>query len=376
MQPATAPSDLRPTVMEVNLSALTHNLRAIRTRVGNAKIMPVVKANAYGHGMVECARALSDAGADSFGVALAEEGIELRRAGITQPILVFGGLWQAQINDYLDHDLEITAPSLEKIQAIDAVAERRRVRAKVHLKIDTGLGRIGVQHDRLPRFADGILACQNLEVVGVYSHLATAEDTDKTFAETQVARFRAGLDYLHGRGIRWQTAHLANSAAILNLPNSYFDMVRPGLALYGVAPARALENVLPLQPVMSLKSTVVYFKTVAAGQGISYGQKWRAPQQTRIVTVPVGYGDGILRALSGRGEVLIHGRRYPMVGNICMDQLMVNIRNGEAYNGDPVVLIGRQEGEEITVAQIAEAIGTAPHEVLTALNLRVPRVYL
>lgn len=367
----------RPSVMQVDLSALAHNLAAIRARVGTAKIMATVKANAYGHGLVECAAALEKAGADAFGVALVEEGIALRRAGITAPILVYGGLWREQIGDYLIHDLDITAPSVEKLQTIDAAAKQHGKRARVHLKIDTGLGRIGVQHDRLPRFADGILACKNIQIVGVYSHLATAEDENKTFAELQISRFKSALDYLRSRGITWQIAHIANSAAVMNLPDSYFDMVRPGLALYGVSPSRALEETLPLRPVMSLTSTVVYFKTVDKGAGISYGQNWHAPEQTRIITLPIGYGDGILRAMSGRGQVIIRGAKHPMVGNICMDQLMVDIGPaGEAFNGEKVFIIGEELGERITVLDIAEAIGTTPHEILTALNLRVPRVYL
>jgi alanine racemase len=366
----------RPTVMTVDLAALRHNLAAIRARVGHAKIMATVKANAYGHGMLKCAETLQNAGVDAFGVALAEEGITLRQAGIRVPILVYGGLHAEQIEDYLTHDLDITAPSLEKIQAIDAAAMKLKKRARVHLKIDTGLGRIGVQHDRLPRFADGILACKNLDIIGVYSHLATAEDPDKTFAELQIQRFQASLDYLHQRGISWQTAHIANSGTVLNLPKSYFDMVRPGLSLYGVAPARHLENVLPLRPVMNLKSTVVYFKAVNAGQGISYGQTWHAHEPTRIVTLPIGYGDGILRAMSGCGEVLIRGVRHPMVGNICMDQLMVDIGPaGEAYNGDEVIIIGKQGTQSITVLDLAKAANTVPHEALTALNQRVPRIY-
>ena len=365
----------RPTVMRIDCSALTHNLKAIRSHVGGAKIMATVKANAYGHGMVDCAQALAAAGVDAFGVALAEEGIALRHAGITAPILVYGGLWTGQLADYLDHNLDITASSLEKIQAVDAAAAQRNIRVRVHLKIDTGLGRIGVQHDRLPRFADGILAFKHIDIIGVYSHLATAEDADKTFAQIQIERFRKSLDYLQARGIRWQFAHIANSAAILNFPNAMFDMVRPGLALYGVAPARALATILPLRPAMSLTSTIVYCKTVDAGAGISYGQKWHAPLQTRIVTVPIGYGDGLLRALSGRGEVMIRGKRYPIVGHICMDQLMVDIGDDEAFNGDDVIIIGELNGEHMSVLDLAEASGTAPHEILTALNARVPRVY-
>jgi alanine racemase len=373
--------------MQIDLSALVHNLALVRAQAHGAKIMATVKANAYGHGLVECAAALQVAGVDAFGVALPEEGIALRRAGITAPILVYGGLWQEQLSDYLDYDLQITAPSVEKLQAIDAAVAARHqkgqpapAKAGVHIKIDTGLGRIGVQHDRLPRFVDGLLSCQHLDIVGVYSHLATAEDTDTSFAELQITRFRAALDYLQSRGITWQYAHIANSAAILNLPSSYchpFNMVRPGLALYGVAPSRALENVLPLRPVMTLSSRVVYFKTLPRGAGISYGQTWHTPHETRIATLPLGYGDGLLRALSNRGAVLIRGQRAPMVGNICMDQLMVDLGpDGTAYNGDEAIFIGTQGGQRISVLDLAEAAQTTPHEILTSLNLRVLRHYL
>ena len=273
---------LRPTVMTVDLNALRHNFAVIRARVGTAKIMATVKANAYGHGMVECAKTLENAGADAFGVALAEEGMTLRQAGITKPILVYGGLWAEQIDDYLFHDLDITASSLEKLYAIDAAAEKSKKPARVHLKIDTGLGRIGVQHDRLPKFADGILACKHVDIVGVYSHLATAEAEDKTFAELQIQRFRNSLEYLRSRSIHWQTAHIANSGAILNLSNGYFDMVRPGLALYGVAPDRHLENILPLQPVMNLKSTVVYFKFVNAARVLVTARLGTRPSQRAL----------------------------------------------------------------------------------------------
>lgn len=369
-------SELRPTVMEVDLTALQHNLRTIREHIGDKKIMAVVKANAYGHGLAESARAFAAAGADYFGVALVEEGIELRRAGITQPILVFGGLFGAQIHHYLEHDLDITASSIDKLHAIDEAAAAAGKIARVHLKIDTGMGRIGVQYDRLPPFADAILACRHIHIAGVFSHLATAEDPDQTFAKTQIERFKSSLDYLQSRGIRWELAHLANSAAVLALPESYFDMVRPGIALYGVAPSVQMQNILPLRPAMTLKSRVVYFKVLEAGNSVSYGQSWQADGTTRIVTIPIGYGDGYFRDLSNQGEVLIRGQRYPIVGKVCMDQMMANIRNGTAYNGDEVVLIGHQGGQSITVTEIAEKIGTTPHEILTSTNLRVPRVYL
>jgi len=377
MQTAIAPQELRPTVMQVDLSALTYNLQTIRAHVGDAKVMAVIKANAYGHGLVECARQLAADGADYFGVALVEEGIELRRAGIHTPILVFGGIWGAQIHHYLDYDLDITASSADKLRAIDEAAAAANKRARVHLKIDTGLGRIGVQWDRLPPFADAILTTQHCDIIGVFSHFATADESDQTFAHEQLRRFQTSLDYLRSHGITWRLAHMANSAAILTLPESTFGMVRAGIALYGVAPNTHLQNTLPLRAAMELKSKVVYFKVISAGQGISYGQHWHAARDTRIVTVPVGYGDGYFRRLSGRGEVLIRGRRHPIVGNVCMDQMMVDIGpDGEAYNGDDVVLIGAQDGQKITVAELAEVLETTPHEILTSTNLRVPRVYI
>jgi len=361
----------RPTVMEVDLSALTHNLQAIRAHVGKAKkIMAVVKANAYGHGLIECARQLEADSVDYFGVALVEEGLELRRRGITKPILVFGGLYQEQLNTYLEYDLDVTASSTDKLLAIEAAALAHGTTARVHLKIDTGMNRVGVQHDRLASFADAVLECKNIHIAGVYSHFAVAEDTDQHFTQIQIARFENALYYLKVRNIPWDLAHLANSAGLLGFPNSHFDMVRPGLALYGAAPAPHLENILPLRPAMMLKSQVVYFKVIHAGQAISYGQKWQTDHDTRIVTVPIGYGDGYSRRLSGCGEVLIRGHRYPIVGTICMDQLMVDIGWDEAFNGDEVVLIGRQGSEEITTAELAETLETAPHEILTSTNLR------
>jgi len=376
MRPAIGPEELRPTVMEVDLSALTHNLQTIRAHIGGAKIMAVVKANAYGHGLIECAQRLESNGVDYFGVALVEEGIELRRAGITKPILVFGGIWGAQIRHYLDYNLDITASSVDKLRAIDEAAASANKRARIHLKIDTGLGRIGVQYDRLPPLADVVLATRHCDIMGVFSHFASAE-SDSDFTQLQLDRFHTALDYLRSRGITWQFAHIANSAAVLAHPQSHLDMVRPGLALYGVAPTTQMQNILSLRAAMTLKSKIVYFKVIHVGQGISYGQRWHATQDTRIVTIPVGYGDGYFRRLSGRGEVLIRDHRYPIVGTVCMDQMMVDIKsNGTAYNGDEVVLIGRQGHQEITVAELAETLETAPHEILTSTNLRVPRVYL
>ena len=365
----------RPTEMEVNLDAIIHNVRVVRKHVAPAKVMIVVKANAYGHGLVEVATLLEREGVDAFGVALVEEGIVLRNAGITIPILVFGGMLGGQIRNYIDYNLDITASSVGKLEAIDATAKAIGSRARVHLKIDTGMGRIGVQYYNARGLIEAASRCSHSDIVGMFSHFATAEEGDTSFAKEQLSRFNEVLNILSDFPNVKPLRHMANSAAALAFPESRFDMIRTGLLAYGIAPAPHLKVLLPLRPAISLKTKVVYFKVLPPGAGVSYGRTWICDRESRIVTLPVGYGDGFLRALSNCGEVLIRGKRYPIVGKICMDQMMVNVGQGEAYNGDEVVLIGRQGSEEITVSEIAERAGTVEHEVLTSTNLRVPRRY-
>lgn len=367
------PISMRPTILDIDLDVLLENYEKIRRRVAPAKVMAVLKANAYGHGLIACARHLEQAGADAFGVALLEEGIALRRAGIQTPILVFGGIVGGQIKHFLDYNLDLTASSISKLEAIEAEAKARGKRARAHLKIDTGMERIGVHHYSAAGLFRRAQSCEHCDVVGIFSHFATAAESDLSFAAEQLHRFNTVCQQwtLPGMPVR----HIANSGAILQLPGSYLDMVRAGICLYGVYPERPLAGRLELRPVMSLKSEVVYFKVVKAGSGISYGHTWRAETDTRVVTIPIGYGDGYPRALSNTGRVLIRGLSYPIVGRVCMDQIMVNIGLGEAYNGDEVVLIGQQGPSSITVEELAERAGMIPYELLTALNLRVPRRY-
>lgn len=368
------PHTLRPTVMDVNLSSLGSNLGAIRQKVAPSKVMAVVKANAYGHGLIPCARHLESLGVDYFGVALVEEGIELRRSGIATPILVFGGLLDAQIQEFLRNDLDITASSVSKLDAIDAAAKSFGKRARVHLKIDTGMGRIGVQYYSAEKLIAAAARCRNIEVVGIYSHFASAE-SDENFTREQLARFLGVLDLLPKYSLPTPIRHIANSGGILSVPESTLDMVRVGLLLYGIYPEGRRSNLIQADPVMSLRSQVVYFKVLPKGAGVSYGHLWRASKETRIVTVPIGYGDGYSRRLSNRGSVLIRGKRYPIVGAICMDQLMVDIGWDEAFNGEEVVLIGQGGEEAVTVAELAKHLETCEHEVLTSINIRVPRRY-
>lgn len=362
----------RPTFIDVNLDILCENYLKIRTRVSPARVLAVLKANAYGHGLVPCARALVECGADYFGVALLEEGLSLRRANIRTPILVFGGIVGREIAPFLENDLELTASSIFKLNEIDSVASRTGKGAVVHLKIDTGMGRIGVRAENAQQLIEHAAKLKNIKVKGIFSHYATADEEDTTFMREQLRRFQlatSDLSALRSPVIR----HISNSGAILQAPESNLDMVRAGLMLYGVAPNLKLHANLHLKPVLSLRSQVVYFKVVKEGDSVSYGRTWFAKKNTRVVTVPVGYGDGYLRRLSNCGSVIIRGKRYRIAGTVCMDQFMVDIDEGSAYIGDEVTLIGGDGEAQICVEELAEVAGAIPYEILTALNLRIPR---
>ena len=368
--------DQRPTYAEIDLNALRHNLVIIREFVAPSKVMASIKANGYGHGLERIALCLQESGIDSLGVAYIEEAIALRKCGVTIPILVFGGLLKDQLELYIKHDIDVTASSASKLEHIDAIADRLGQRARVHLKIDTGLERIGVHHYSSESFFDAALKVTHCDVVGIYSHFADADITNPELAKLQLERFLSALRYYEERSPSPFLRHIANSAGIMTLKESHLDMVRPGLSLYGVYPGSGYESVLSIKPVLSLKSQVVYFKVVKRGAGVSYGHTWHAPEDVRVVTVPLGYGDGYLRALSNKGSAIIRGKRYPVVGRVCMDQLMVNIGQGEAYNGDEVTFIGQSGNERISVEDLASAVDTTPHEILVLLNQRIPRIYV
>jgi alanine racemase len=337
--------------------------------------MASVKANGYGHGLVTVSKILEQEGIDALGVAYIEEALELRNAGVATPILVFGGLMKEQLSQYLTNDVDVTASSVSKLEQIEATAAAFGKRARVHLKIDTGLERIGVHYYSAQSLFDAALATRWCDIVGVYSHFAEVKRDDLRLARLQLERFLESVQYFEKRAKSPFIRHIANSGGVLCFPESHLDMVRPGLCLYGVMSDPSLKGQLELRPTLSLKSQVVYFKVVRQGAGVSYGHSWIAPQDTRVVTVPIGYGDGYLRSLSNRAQVLVRGVRRPIVGRVCMDQLMVDLSpTGDGYNGDEVVLIGEQGGERITIEELADLIDTTPHELLVLLNQRVPRV--
>lgn len=366
----------RPTRIVVDLDVLAGNLRAIRAHVG-VPVMAIVKANAYGHGLVPVAHHLQAQGVEQLGVAFVEEGMALRRAGITAPILVLGGILGRQVGQLIQHDLEITVSSLDKLRKVEAAAERLGRKAVVHLKIDTGMERIGVHSYSCGPMIEAAAASSWCTVKGVYSHLACADDPASEMTTLQLERFREACAHFERIGAPMPIRHLANSGGVLHYPETWLDMVRPGIMLYGVLPDPGAHRTVDVKPALSLISQVVYFKTVLAGHPVGYGATWAPQRDTHVVTVPIGYGDGYPRALSNCGEVLIRGQRRPIVGRLCMDQFMVDLGpEGSAYVEDDVVLIGTQGGETISVEDVAQRAGTIGYEILTRLNERVPREYV
>lgn len=365
----------RPTRAEIRLGALRRNFRRAKELAGpGVKVMCAIKANAYGHGILRVAQELVAEGADYLGVAFLEEGIFLRSNGVDAPILVLGAINERQIPRFLEHGLDLTIPSIEKARAVSAAAVALGRSARVHLKVDTGMERIGVQWHSSAAFFDTVLGLPGLEIAGLFSHFATA-DTDLDFARLQLERFSSTLGILKERGLTPPLVHIANSAALVNLPESRFTMARPGICLYGYEPTPLAH--VGFEPVMRLMSKVAYFKVVRADTGVSYGLTWRAPADTRVVTIPIGYGDGYSRSLSNKGLVVIRGKTYPVVGRVCMDQLMVDIGpDGEAYNGDDVLLFGAKGDDRVDAEFLCQMLGSIPYELTSMISARVPRIYV
>jgi alanine racemase len=367
---------VRPTRVEVDLRILAENFRLVKKHVKDCKVMPILKANAYGHGLVRVAQLYEELKADYLGVAVVEEGILLREMGIKIPILVLGGVWGNQIPLFLKHKLSITASSTDKLKQIDETAKQMKTKAIVHLKIDTGMERIGVHYYNAEKFLEAAYSYKNINIEGIYSHFATAESQDLTFTKLQLERFNEVLEYYNKHSIKPPLRHISNSGAILQMPEANLDMVRPGIMLFGVYPSDRIKKTVTVKPALTWRSLVVYFKVIKAGSPVGYGLTWKTDHNIRAVTVPVGYGDGYLRSMSHKAKILLNGKLYPVVGNISMDQIVVNIENDSAYNGDEVILLGSDGSNSITCEDLARWAGTIPYEILTNINTRVPRVYL
>lgn len=369
---------IRPVWVEIDLDALRHNLTEIQRLTGPAvEIMAVVKAEAYGHGAVKVAQTALQSGAHRLGVALPEEGIALRKAGITAPILVFSPLQTDQAEVMVHYNLTPTICMLEPAVALSRAAVAAGKETPFHVKIDTGMNRIGIPANEGIVFIKKMQPLPGIVFEGIFSHLSTADEQDKEYAKHQIKTFNKVIVDLKTEGLLPPKVHLANSAGIIDLSLAHYNLVRPGIILYGMYPSAEVEtNKLQLRPVFSLKTQVVFEKRVPQGSAISYGRKYTTSGETTIVTIPIGYADGWSRRLSGKAEALIAGKRFPIVGTICMDLCMVDVGDEPVEIGQEVVLIGSQGTERITAEEISTHLGTINYEVTCMISDRVPRRYL
>jgi alanine racemase len=364
---------------EVDLQIIEANVGALAAAAAPARVLAVVKADGYGHGAVPVARAALAGGAKRLGVALVEEGIELRDAGIDAPVLVFSEPRAVAAPAVVAHALTpfvYTAPGIEALAKAVVAADRARP-LEVHLKVDTGMHRVGCTPEEAVARAAAVAEHDELVLGGVATHLAVADELDNPQTAAQLDTFEAVLADLAAAGLRPPLAHAANSAGLLGHRRAHYDMVRPGIAIYGTAPAAELAGRVPLQPALSLRARVSFARDLPAGAGVSYGYEYRLPRPSRIATVPLGYADGVPRALAtSGGEVLIRGRRFPIAGRVTMDQFMVDVRDEPVEAGDEVVLIGRQGDDEIPATEVADRVGTIAYEIVARIGPRVPRRYV
>ena len=366
---------IRPTVARVDLEAVRSNLRTITAFLnGRARVIAVVKANAYGHGAPQVALALEEADAAMLACADIEEAIVLREAGVRAPILVFGALSVSDLDGVFARGLTPTVSTPAAARALQAAAARHGVKLGCHLKIDTGMNRLGFRHDNLARTMPEVVASRNLTIDAVYTHFATADDPEHPAFAEQRERFERVLSALPGMGIATRIRHAANSAALMRDERVWFDFVRPGLLLYGVVPP-PLASTLPLRPALSLHSRIVAVKGIRAGEGSGYGIRSVGDTPRTIAVVPAGYADGLDLRLAGRGFMLVRGRRAPIVGSVCMDMTMIDVTGTDVAPGDEVVIIGEQGEESIGVREMAASIGTIPYELLCRVGSRIQRVY-
>ncbi|MDD2927497.1 MAG: alanine racemase [Candidatus Omnitrophica bacterium] len=362
----------RPTWAEIDLNNLEYNFLRIKERIAcGTKILVTVKADAYGHGLIPTSERLESCGVDFLGVASIDEGIALRKAGIKSPILVLGLILKDHLSPLFEYDLTISVCDEELSAALNNKARLLRKKAKVHIKVDTGMGRIGILHYDAHKLVRKIHRFKHIKIEGIFTHFAFA-DINRKFTFYQIDLFDALIQKLAAEGITIPLVHAANSMGILSYCHSHFNMVRPGLVIYGLYPKGNLK--VSLKPVLSLKTRVVFIKNVPAGCGISYGHEYITARPTRIVTLPIGYGDGYPRNLSNKAPVLIGGKRFRICGRICMDQIMVDVGKAAVKIGDEAVLIGAQGKNMITTEELAGLSKTIPYEIVCGLGSRIPRV--
>ena len=361
------------TFAEINLNNLGHNINAIKEKVAPSEIIPVVKANAYGHGAVAVTKCLVNESFTRFAVAQFQEAMELRDSGISHPILIFGRLFPDEISEAINAGFRISLFGIEDIRWIEKAGQEQP--ANVHVNVETGMGRIGVLFDREPDFFDRLLASKHCVWEGLYSHFSTSDETDKTYTNLQLSKFQNILSQLKEKGVSPAIIHMANSGAILDLPESTFDAVRPGILLYGHYPSSEISRSIKIRQVMTLKTFVAHIRKIPANFPVSYGRQWTSEKPTTIAVLPIGYADGIQRSLSNNGEVLIKGKRYPLVGRVTMDHIMIDVGNDPISPGDPVLIWGEEPQGVIQTLDVAQSIGTIPYELTCGVSGRIKRIY-
>jgi alanine racemase len=360
----------------IDLGCISHNLKTVRNVAPGKKIVAMIKANAYGHGLIRTAEHLASEGVDYLGTAFIEEALDLRKAGISIPIITSGPFAKFQIGLFIENKIDLTIASIDALHQINEAAIFYGKIVNVHLKVDVGMMRIGVRYSNAYKLFKAAIKAKNCNVVSVISHFSSVDSEDLSFAHLQLERFLEATSFYDKHSVRKPLLQIANSAAILKIKESHLDMVRPGIMLYGYHSSMQSDPKVDLKPALSLRAKVMYFKVILKGSSVSYDRTWTAPTDCRAVTIPVGYGYGYSRGLSNKSEVLIRGHRYPVVGTIGMDQSVVCIGEGEAYNGDEVVLIGRQGKEQITANELAKLLGTINYEILTGISSRIKRIYI
>lgn len=367
----------RPTVVEIDLDAISENVRAIREAVGpDVKIMPAVKADGYGHGSVPVSRAAISGGADVLGVASLEEAMTLRDSGITAPILILGCSTYDSTPDIVEYGISATVCDMGFAQALSDEATRRGKKALAHVKVDTGMGRIGVPPSEAARLVTSMIELPSVELEGIFTHFPSSDEPDRSFTEWQINTFKSLLSELDVRGITPTITHAANSAAVLDYPDASLDMVRPGLIVYGLYPTPNASRSIKLRPALTFKTRIMFIKESPAGTTVSYGRTYTTRRTTKVATIAVGYADGYDRDLSNRGEVAVREHRAPVIGRVCMDQTMIDVTDVPGVEvGDEVILLGGGF-DFLSVERVAAMINTIPHDVICAIGKRVPRVHI
>ncbi len=371
--------NIRPVWLEINLDAIAHNVKKIRQIVGkNTQIIAVVKANAYGHGAIEVSETLLKNGVTMLGVGVIEEGVVLREAGIKAPILVCGLTINDQLESLVMYNLTATACKLKTIQTLSRIASKKKKKVRVHIKIDTGMGRLGIPSEDTLNFVKEIGKMKNIEIEGIFTHFAATNEEDGNYTRKQFEKYKKALLELERERINIPLKHVANSTAILNSSRFHLNAVRPGIIVYGLFPSPKTKQIVQLRPAAEFKTKIIFLKEVSAGKSIGYGKTYTTTRPTRIATLPVGYADGYSWLLSNKGEVLVRGERAPIIGRICMDLCMIDVTHIEGVEiGDEVVLWGKQGSGMVSAEEIAQRIGSIVYEVICMVDKeRVPKVFI